>query len=158
MSTFIHVIQIIDNRGPTAYCDTDLSDTFYYAAAILVTHSMGFTQNWMVIDTWKNPGQAVISATRPLFERHLHILRPTSSLQGSPSGQIAGLGWLLFCLFHLQPGSAWADGKLAEVAEQLGQMVEHYRSKSTQPTIRPDGPPCMQKGQLSNDQLKYGGN
>ena len=28
---------------------------------------------------------------------------------------------------------AWADGKLAEVAEQLGKMVEHTKSKSTQP-------------------------
>ena len=30
------------------------------------------------------------------------------------------------------PGSAWADGKLAELAEQLGKMVEHPKSKSTQ--------------------------
>ena len=30
------------------------------------------------------------------------------------------------------PGSAWADGKLAEPAEQLGKMVEHLKSKSTQ--------------------------
>ena len=31
------------------------------------------------------------------------------------------------------PSSAWADGKLAELAEQLGKMVEHPKSKSTQP-------------------------
>ena len=43
-----------------------------------------------------------------------------------------GLTWIL--LFHCQPSSAWANGNLAEVAEQLGQMVEHYKSKSTQPT------------------------
>ena len=30
------------------------------------------------------------------------------------------------------PGSAWADGKLAELQdEQLGKIVEHHRSKST---------------------------
>ena len=31
------------------------------------------------------------------------------------------------------PGSAWADGKLAELAEHLGKMVEHPKPKSTQP-------------------------
>ena len=31
------------------------------------------------------------------------------------------------------PGSAWADEKLAELAEQLSKMVEHPTSKSTQP-------------------------
>ena len=30
-------------------------------------------------------------------------------------------------------GPAWADGKLAELAKQLGKMVEHPKSKSTQP-------------------------
>ena len=29
-------------------------------------------------------------------------------------------------LFHLLPGSAWADGNLAELAEQVGKMVEHH--------------------------------
>ena len=44
-----------------------------------------------------------------------------------------GLGWHWFgCSPHL-PGSAWADGKLAELAEQVGKMVEHLGSKSTQP-------------------------
>ena len=41
---------------------------------------------------------------------------------GGPSGRIAGL-----------PGSALADGKLAELTEQVGKMEEHPRSKSTQP-------------------------
>ena len=36
-------------------------------------------------------------------------------------------------MFHSLPGSAWADGKLEEVAEQLGKIVEHLRTKSTQP-------------------------
>ena len=45
-----------------------------------------------------------------------------------------------FCL--VLPGSALADGELAGLAEQLGIMEEHSRSKSTQPTIRPVGPPC----------------
>ena len=39
-----------------------------------------------------------------------------------------GLTWILAV-----PGSARADGKLAEVAEQLGKIEEHHRSKSTQP-------------------------
>ena len=48
---------------------------------------------------------------------------------------VGPLGWVdfLFWMFHLLPGSAWALGKLAELAEQVGKMVEHYRSKSTQP-------------------------
>ena len=54
-------------------------------------------------------------------------------LQDCPSGQIAGLGRLQFCLFHHLPNSAWADGELAELAEQVEKMVEYHRSKSTQP-------------------------
>ena len=48
---------------------------------------------------------------------------------------LANLGWAEFdfgCSTSL-PGSAWADGKFAELAEQLGKMVEHPKSKSTQP-------------------------
>ena len=33
-----------------------------------------------------------------------------------------GLGWLWFWLFHWLPDSAWVDGKLAELAEQLGKV------------------------------------
>ena len=33
-----------------------------------------------------------------------------------------GLGVLRFFLFHPLPCSAWADGKLAEVAERVGKM------------------------------------
>ena len=36
-------------------------------------------------------------------------------------------------MFHPLPGSAWADGNLAELAEQLGKMVEHPKTKSIQP-------------------------
>ena len=50
---------------------------------------------------------------------------------------LANLSWVDFdfgcstlCLV-LSPD--WADGKLAELAEQLGKMVEHPKSKSTQP-------------------------
>ena len=39
-------------------------------------------------------------------------------------------------------GSAWADGKLAELAEQLGKMVEHPKSKSTNPGSPGDVSPC----------------
>ena len=40
--------------------------------------------------------------------------------------------WVGLTLILTVPPSAWADGKLAEVAEQLGKIVEHHRSKSTQ--------------------------
>ena len=37
-----------------------------------------------------------------------------------------GLGWIWFVLFqfHPLPSSAWADGKLAEVAEQVGMYTD----------------------------------
>ena len=45
-------------------------------------------------------------------------------------------------LFHPLPASAWADGILAEVAEQVGKMVEHHESNSTQPNY-PSGCPTL---------------
>ena len=42
---------------------------------------------------------------------------------------LASLGWVDFDV----PPSAWADGKLADVAEQVGKMMEQHKSKSTQP-------------------------
>ena len=36
-------------------------------------------------------------------------------------------------LFQPLPSSAWANGKLAEEAEKVGKMVEHPKSKSSQP-------------------------
>ena len=39
--------------------------------------------------------------------------------------------------FNPQPSSAWADGKLAEVAEQVGKMVEHPKSVN-QTQVRQD--------------------
>ena len=39
-------------------------------------------------------------------------------------------------MFDYLPGSAWADGKLAELAEQQGKMGEHPESKSTQPVLQ----------------------
>ena len=52
-------------------------------------------------------------------------------VQGDPSPGEPWLGWLWFWVFHPLSDSAWADGKLAELAEQLGKMVEHPKSKST---------------------------
>ena len=46
--------------------------------------------------------------------------------------QFTDLGWVDFGVL-LSADSAWADGTLAEVAEQLGKMVEHPKSKSMQP-------------------------
>ena len=43
--------------------------------------------------------------------------------------------------FQLLPGSAWADGKLAELAVWLGKMVEHTKSKFIDPCSPGDGPP-----------------
>ena len=42
----------------------------------------------------------------------------------------------------LLTGSAWADGKLAELAEQLGKIVEHPKSMSTQ--TQPGHPVVLQ--------------
>ena len=74
-----------------------------------------------------------------LGPRHAHLEINfgwmTIILQGGPSGRIVGLGWLWFWLFHPLPGFAWADGKLAELAEQLRKMVEHNTSKSTEPQL-----------------------
>ena len=42
-------------------------------------------------------------------------------------------------MFHHLPGSALANGKLAELAEHVGRMVEHLRSKSTQPNYPTTG-------------------
>ena len=42
----------------------------------------------------------------------------------------ANLGWVNFDLFRPLPSSALADGKLAE---QVGKVVEHPKSKSNQP-------------------------
>ena len=47
---------------------------------------------------------------------------------------VSDLDWVnWFWLFHPLPGSAWADVKLAELAEQVGKIVEYHESKSTQP-------------------------
>ena len=48
---------------------------------------------------------------------------------------IWSVGWVVLTLIWAR--SAWADGKLAELAEQVGKMVEHLKSKSTQPNYLP---------------------
>ena len=70
------------------------------------------------------------------FSWNLHLMSTGWSIW---SDSWVGLTSILF----VPPSASFCLGKLAEVAEQLGQMVEHYKSKSTQPTIRPDGPPCI---------------
>ena len=43
----------------------------------------------------------------------------------SPGEPVLGwLGWLWFLLFHPLPSSAWAHGKLSEVAESVGKVLE----------------------------------
>ena len=39
-------------------------------------------------------------------------------------------------MFHCLPNSDWADGNLAEVAGQLGQMVEHRNLSQPNPDLR----------------------
>ena len=45
-------------------------------------------------------------------------------LQGGGGGLTPGLGWYGFRLLYSLPGSAWADGIMAELARQLGKMTE----------------------------------
>ena len=53
-------------------------------------------------------------------------LRPDlSEIQGDSGGRAPGLGWLWFWSFLCLPGSAWANGNLAELAGQQGKMVKH---------------------------------
>ena len=48
--------------------------------------------------------------------------------------------WVGLTLICPVPPSAWADGKLAEVTEEVGKMGEYPISKSTQPSRSPDAP------------------
>ena len=56
--------------------------------------------------------------------QHLHYLYRVAHL-------LTNLGWVDFDLCLVL--SALADVKFADVAEQVGKMVEHPKSKSTQP-------------------------
>ena len=60
-----------------------------------------------------------------------------ADVQGGPSARIAGLGQFSFWLFHHLPGSAWADGKVAELAEQLGKIAEPNPSQLSQQMAHP---------------------
>ena len=48
-------------------------------------------------------------------------------------------------MFHCLPNSAWADWNLAEVAVQLGKMVEHPNQSQPNPGLRADESPCISK-------------
>ena len=45
-------------------------------------------------------------------------------------------------MFHFLPSSAWADWNLAEVAVQLGKIVEHPNQSQPNPGLRADESPC----------------
>ena len=45
-------------------------------------------------------------------------------------------------MFHCLPNSARADENLAEVAVQLGKMVEHLNHRQSNPGLRADESPC----------------
>ena len=76
-----------------------------------------------------------------------HVITLYLSTYSRVSQQVSDIGWVDFdlLLFHLLPISAWADGKLPELAEQVCKMVKLHKSKSTQ---RPNhgqraaGTPC----------------
>ena len=65
-----------------------------------------------------------------------------SFLQGDSSALRPGLGWLEFWVFHPLPNSASADWDLAEVAVQLGKMVEHPNQSQPNPGLRAEESPC----------------
>ena len=46
-------------------------------------------------------------------------------------------------MHHCLPDSAWADGNLAEVAGQLGKMVEHRNLSQPNPGLTSLGTPCI---------------
>ena len=53
----------------------------------------------------------------------------TELLQSYPSPGKPGLGRLWFVLLHPLPSSAWADGKLPNVAEQVGNRIDGVTSQ-----------------------------
>ena len=54
-------------------------------------------------------------------------------IQGESGVPAPGLGQLLFLSFHNLPGSAWADGSLAELSRQLGKIMEHLNQSRPNP-------------------------
>ena len=67
------------------------------------------------------------------------ILNKSQTLAQNAGLFICSDSWVgLTVILAVQP-SAWTDGKMAEVAEQLGKIVEHLSQPN--PTIRGDGPP-----------------
>ena len=53
--------------------------------------------------------------------------------------------WVGLTLVLAVPPSAWADGKLADLAEMLGKMVEHHGPKSTEPKYQSRCPTLYRK-------------
>ena len=49
-----------------------------------------------------------------------------------------GLGWHEFWVFHCLPNSAWAVGNFADLAWQMGKMVEHPTQSQPNPGSRTD--------------------
>ena len=47
----------------------------------------------------------------------MSVIMTQNSQKAYKGAHLVRLGWLLFLLFHLLPGSAWADGELAKEAE-----------------------------------------
>ena len=66
---------------------------------------------------------------------------------------VAHLGWVAFIFISL-PGSAWADGSLAELAGQLGNLMEHPNQSQPNPGERPPESPCNLRHTSLRLQLK----
>ena len=68
-----------------------------------------------------------------------HHCQPVAAagLKAEYGGRRPWFGRLEFQNFHCLPGSLWADGDLAELSGQLGEMVEHTNQTQTRPGPRP---------------------
>ena len=63
-------------------------------------------------------------------------------IQGVPSSRALGLGYLGFLVFHCLSDSARAHENLADLAGQLGRMVEHQVQSHPNPSAQAIGTPC----------------
>ena len=75
-------------------------------------------------------------------------------------GLVVGhLGWVDIDLGHstvcLLRSSAWADGNMAELAVQLGKIVEHLNQSQPNPCDKPPAPPCKEEALLVVTSLSW---
>ena len=76
------------------------------------------------VDSWqlsRHNGKTEPDARSALVQSERMVARGSRIIHGGAYARIAGLGLFWFEVFHPLPGSVWADGKLAELAEQVGK-------------------------------------